>query len=70
MAAGGPGDSLLASTADGIFNVNPSDMEGAAERLPTPSGWITTSLAYNAQTGNFYSSSVGGQIKCFSRLLW
>lgn len=70
MAASGPGDSLLAGTANGIFHVNPSDTSGAAEQLPTPSSWVTTSLAYNSRTGCFYGSSTAGTIKCFSRLLW
>lgn len=70
MAASAPGDSLLAGTADGIFHVDPSEPSGAVERLPTPAGWVTTSLKYNTRAGSFYASSAAGTIICFARLLW
>jgi hypothetical protein len=70
MAASSPGDSLLASTADGIFHVNPADARGTAERLQTPSNWVTTSLEHNSRTGGFYASSTAGTIMCLSRMLW
>ena len=70
MAASAPGDSLLASTADGIFHVNPADVRGTAERLQTPSNWVTTSLEHNSRTGGFYASSTAGTIMCLSRMLW
>ena len=70
MAASSPGDSLLASTSDGIFHVNPADVRGTAERLQTPANWVTTSLEHNSRTGGFYASSTAGTIMCLSRMLW